>query len=177
MINQHALVEMAADIAAAYVSAHDLAADKVPDLIRAIYAALETAANGKPAAAPLEPAVPIKKSITYEAIICLEDGKPFRSLKRHLRTKYNLTPEQYRAKWGLPADYPMVAPAYAAARSKLAKAMGLGSRRNGQAAAANGANGANGGGKVVKTTKLPKLPKPQKSIKPRKPEPADGEDA
>jgi predicted transcriptional regulator len=82
--------------------------------------------------APVEalvPAVPVKKSITPDFIICLEDGKKFKSLKRHLRTKYDMTPDQYRAKWGLASDYPMVAPNYASARSELAKAMGLGAQR------------------------------------------------
>jgi predicted transcriptional regulator len=77
----------------------------------------------------LKPAVPVKKSITPEYIVCLEDGKKFKSLKRHLRTQYNITPEQYREKWGLAADYPMVAPSYAAARSQLARQMGLGQQR------------------------------------------------
>jgi len=78
---------------------------------------------------PLKPAVSVKKSITPEYIVCLEDGKKFKSLKRHLRTQYNMTPEQYREKWGLGPDYPMVAPNYAAARSQLAKQMGLGQQR------------------------------------------------
>ena len=78
---------------------------------------------------PLKPAVPVKRSITAEHIVCLEDGKKFKSLKRHLRTQYDMTPEQYREKWGLPPDYPMVAPNYAAARSQLAKEMGLGQQR------------------------------------------------
>ena len=129
MINTIALVEMAADIVAAYVSANDVAADKVPDLIRTVYSALEASSAAQPVQAPLEPAVPIKKSITPDFIVCLEDGKRFRSLKRHLRTKFNLTPDEYRARWGLPADYPMVAPSYAEARSKLAIDMGLGVRR------------------------------------------------
>ena len=81
------------------------------------------------AAEPLKPAVPIKRSVTPEYIVCLEDGKQFKSLKRHLRTQYRMTPDQYRAKWNLPADYPMVAPNYAAARSQLAKQMGLGQQR------------------------------------------------
>jgi predicted transcriptional regulator len=82
-------------------------------------------------AEPQTPAVSVKKSITPDYVICLEDGKKFKSLKRHLRTAYDMTPEQYREKWGLPADYPMVAPAYAAARSELAKKMGLGQQRKG----------------------------------------------
>ena len=82
-----------------------------------------------PEAEPLVPAVPIRKSITPDAIICLEDGKAFKSLKRHLYTKYQMTPEDYRAKWGLPADYPMVAPNYSQTRSELAKTSGLGKKR------------------------------------------------
>ncbi|MFK8034343.1 MAG: MucR family transcriptional regulator, partial [Hyphomicrobiales bacterium] len=82
--------------------------------------------NNEPEAEPLTPAVSIRKSITAEYLICLEDGKKFKSLKRHLRTHYDLSPEEYRDKWGLPADYPMVAPSYARARSELAKKMGLG---------------------------------------------------
>ena len=82
--------------------------------------------------APLKPAVPVKKSLTAEYIVCLEDGKKFKSLKRHLRSKYNMTPEQYREKWNLPADYPMVAPNYAVTRSALAKKMGLGQTRTGK---------------------------------------------
>ena len=88
-----------------------------------------SAKTGDVAAEPLKPAVSVKKSITPEHIVCLEDGKKFKSLKRHLRTQYNMTPEQYREKWGLGADYPMVAPNYAAARSQLAKQMGLGQQR------------------------------------------------
>ncbi len=102
-------------------------------LIERINQALVGVATGKvvaqaPAAAP-EPAVPVKKSVTNEFIICLEDGRSFKSLKRHLRAKYNMSPDQYRAKWGLPSDYPMVAPNYAQARSDLAKAIGLGQPR------------------------------------------------
>jgi len=85
--------------------------------------------RGDTPAVPPKPAVSVKKSLTPEYIVCLEDGKKFKSLKRHLRAQYNLTPEQYREKWGLPADYPMVAPSYASARSRLAKQMGLGQQR------------------------------------------------
>src|ERR687894_322868 len=93
-----------------------------------VLTALQQSANGNAALEPepLEPAVPVKKSVTADAIVCLEDGKKFKSLKRHLRTTYAMTPEQYRAKWGLPADYPMVAPNYAKARSEMAKSFGLG---------------------------------------------------
>lgn len=122
------LLEMTADIVSAYVSNNTVSADTVPTLIAQIHAALsgvsEAPAEAEPE--PQEPAVPVRKSITPDFLICLEDGRKFKSLKRHLRTKYNLSPEEYRAKWGLPKDYPMVAPNYAKARSELAKQMGLG---------------------------------------------------
>jgi predicted transcriptional regulator len=121
------LIELTADIASAYVSNNTVAVNDLPGLIRNIHAAL-TGVGGpveKPAE-PQSPAVSIKKSLTDDYLICLEDGRKFKSLKRHLRTKYNMSPEEYRAKWGLPKTYPMVAPAYAAARSNLAKQMGLG---------------------------------------------------
>ena len=122
------LLEMTADIVSAYVSNNTVSADTVPTLIAQIHAALsgvsEAPAEAEPE--PQEPAVPVRKSITPDFLICLEDGRKFKSLKRHLRTKYNMSPEEYRAKWGLPKDYPMVAPNYAKARSDLAKQMGLG---------------------------------------------------
>jgi predicted transcriptional regulator len=121
------LIELTADIASAYVSNNTVAAGDLPSVIQSIFKAL-TAVDG-PVEAPEQPktpAVPIKKSLTDDYLICLEDGRKFKSLKRHLRTKYNMSPEDYRAKWGLPKTYPMVAPAYAAARSQLAKQMGLG---------------------------------------------------
>lgn len=125
---------MAADIVSAYVSANTVAAQDLPALIRTVHAALREVAGSKPghAESSPEPAVSIKKSITPDYIICLEDGKKFKSLKRHLRTRYAMTPEQYRAKWGLPHDYPMVAPNYAKERSTLAKRMGLGQRTQGE---------------------------------------------
>jgi predicted transcriptional regulator len=128
------LVELTAEIVSAYVSNNTVSASDVPSLIGDIHSALSRAANGS--VAPVEreelrPAINVKKSVTPEYIICLEDGKKFKSLKRHLRTHYNLSPEEYREKWGLPHDYPMVAPNYAAARSALAKKMGLGTRREG----------------------------------------------
>jgi len=106
-------------------------ATDLPGLIHNVFDALKKASGsgGAPAKEELRPAVPIKKSVTSDYIICLEDGKKFKSLKRHLRTHYDLSPEEYRDKWGLPHDYPMVAPNYAAARSDLAKRMGLGQRR------------------------------------------------
>jgi predicted transcriptional regulator len=121
------VIELTSDIVAAFVSNNSVQAADLPDLIRSVHNALGAVLDPTPEPeSRKEPAVPVKKSITPEAIICLEDGRKFKSLKRHLRTAYDMTPEQYRAKWGLPRDYPMVAPAYAAARSKLAKQMGLG---------------------------------------------------
>jgi predicted transcriptional regulator len=123
------IIEMTADIVSSFAANNNLAVNDLPNLIKAVHDALAGAGvNGaiEPEKAKLAPAVSVKKSITPDAIICLEDGRKFKSLKRHLRTKYNLSPEEYRAKWGLPKDYPMVAPSYAAARSELAKSMGLG---------------------------------------------------
>jgi len=121
------LIELTADIASAYVGNNVVAASDLPGLIQNIFGALTgVGAPVEKLVEPQTPAVSIKKSITDDHLICLEDGRKFKSLKRHLRTKYNLSPEDYRAKWGLPKSYPMVAPAYAAARSNLAKQMGLG---------------------------------------------------
>jgi predicted transcriptional regulator len=122
-------VEMTADIVSAYVSNSSVALADLPALISQVHRALAdiaTGAQAQEAAPPATPAVPVKKSITPDYLICLEDGRKFKSLKRHLRTKYDMSPDQYRAKWGLAKDYPMVAPNYAAARSNLAKQMGLG---------------------------------------------------
>ncbi|MCJ8143792.1 MucR family transcriptional regulator [Ancylobacter sp. A5.8] len=124
-------IELAADIVSAYVSNNAVSANDLPALITDVHLALQRVGRGEVevVAEPLKPAVPVKKSVMPEFIVCLEDGKKFKSLKRHLRTQYDMTPEQYREKWGLPADYPMVAPNYAAARSALAKQMGLGQQR------------------------------------------------
>jgi predicted transcriptional regulator len=133
MDQQKDLVGMAAKIVSAYVSANTIASQDLPSLIRTVYSALQDISD-TPAQAPEttpEPAVAVKKSITPDFIICLEDGKKFKSLKRHLRTRYSMTPDEYRAKWGLPHDYPMVAPNYAKERSTLAKRMGLGTSRKG----------------------------------------------
>src|SRR5215218_5835468 len=124
-------IELAADIVSAYVSNNSVSSGDLPNLINDVHSALMKVAAGNieiPVEAP-KPAVPVKRSVTPDYIVCLEDGKKFKSLKRHLRTQYDMTPEQYRDKWGLPADYPMVAPNYAAARSALAKKMGLGQQR------------------------------------------------
>ncbi len=128
---QSGLIELTADIVSAYVSNNTVSASDVPSLIGEVFSALSRVGTGVVVAPsePAKPAVNPKKSITPDYLICLEDGKKFKSLKRHLRTMYNLSPEQYREKWGLPADYPMVAPNYAEARSRLAKEMGLGQKR------------------------------------------------
>ncbi|MGX9982746.1 MucR family transcriptional regulator [Methylobacterium fujisawaense] len=121
---------LSVDIVSAFVSNNPVPAPELPGLIAAIHATLH--GLGEPAITPMEelrPAVPVRRSVQPDFIVCLEDGKKFKSLKRHLRTHYNLTPEEYRTKWGLPPDYPMVAPNYAAARSSLAKSMGLGHQR------------------------------------------------
>jgi len=121
-------IELTAEIVSAYVSNNTVAAGDIPGLINQVHAALSRVSGGssEAPAEPLKPAVSVKKSIAPDYIVCLEDGKKFKSLKRHLRTHYNLSPEEYREKWGLPADYPMVAPNYSATRSKLAKDNGLG---------------------------------------------------
>jgi predicted transcriptional regulator len=128
MDDKSEIIEMTADIVSAYVGNNSVSANDLPSLIQSVHRALAsvTGAAEPVEAAPKEPAVSIKKSITPDFLICLEDGRKFKSLKRHLRTKYNLSPEEYRAKWGLAKDYPMVAPSYAQARSNLAKQMGLG---------------------------------------------------
>jgi predicted transcriptional regulator len=125
------LVELAADIVSAYVSNNTIATGDLPGLIGAVRQALvdATASNGEAPAEEPKPAVPIRKSVTPDYIVCLEDGKKFKSLKRHIKTHYGLSPEAYRDKWGLPRDYPMVAPNYAAARSALARKMGLRQKR------------------------------------------------
>lgn len=122
------IIEMTADIVSAYVGNNTVAAQDLSTLIQSVHGALAGAnAAPDPVEAPVkEPAIPVKRSVTAEYIVCLEDGRKFKSLKRHLRTKYNMSPEDYRAKWSLPKDYPMVAPNYAKARSDLAKQMGLG---------------------------------------------------
>lgn len=122
------LVQLTADIVSAYVSNNAVEAGALSKLIEDVHAALvrAPAAASEPEQKPLVPAVPIKKSVTPDYIVSLEDGRKFKSLKRHLQGTYGMTPDEYRAKWGLPRDYPMVAPNYAKARSELAKSMGLG---------------------------------------------------
>src|SRR5262249_42218647 len=124
-------IKLTAEIVSAYVSNNSVSASELPGLINQVHSALTrvSTGHGEAPSEPLKPAISVKRSITPDYIVCLEDGKKFKSLKRHLRTQYNMTPEAYREKWDLPADYPMVAPNYAAARSQLAKQMGLGQQR------------------------------------------------
>jgi predicted transcriptional regulator len=124
-------IELTAQIVSAYVGNNSVPSAEIANLISQVYAALKRVSGEQTvlSAEPVKPAVPVKRSLNADYIVCLEDGKKFKSLKRHLRTRYNMTPEQYREKWSLPADYPMVAPNYAVARSQLAKQMGLGQQR------------------------------------------------
>ncbi|MER8541359.1 MucR family transcriptional regulator [Mesorhizobium sp. M0047] len=133
----NAFVELTAEIVSAYVSNNPVPMGELPSVIDHVYRSLHSLPSGaqsQPEAEPLKPAVPIRKSVTPDFIISLEDGKKFKSLKRHLATSYGMTPADYRAKWGLPSDYPMVAPNYAATRSSLAKKAGLGRKPPQQAA-------------------------------------------
>ena len=125
------LIDLTADIVSAYVSNNTISPQDLTGLIAEVHWALTKTVEvePEPEPEPIKPAVSIKRSVTPEYIICLEDGKKFKSLKRHLRTHYNMSPEEYREKWGLPVDYPMVAPSYAKERSLLAKKMGLGQQR------------------------------------------------
>ena len=123
------LLELTADIVAAHVSNNPVAIADLPTLISQVYSTLSNMGQVvEPEPEKPMPAVPVKKSVTPEYLICLEDGKHLKMLKRHLKTAYDMTPDEYREKWGLPADYPMVAPNYARQRSKLAKQIGLGTR-------------------------------------------------
>lgn len=136
-------IEIASDIVAAYVSNNSVPAAELPQLISTVHSSLASIASGGAPQAKMEeqnrtPAVNPKKSVTDDYIVCLNDGKQFKSLKRHLRATYNLSPEEYRAMWGLAPDYPMVAPNYSKARSELAKNMGLGSGRRADAATSRG---------------------------------------
>lgn len=126
-----ARLQMVADIVTAYVSHNPVPAAGLPDIIRTVHQSLDNLLDSEGAGESVaqKPAVPIKKSVTDDYIVCLEDGKHLKMLKRYLRSRYGLSPEEYRAKWGLPADYPMVAPNYAARRSQFAKAIGLGRSR------------------------------------------------
>ena len=131
MKDRQELIEMTAEVVSAYVSANQIDHQDLPALIETVFGALKSVSSAVDGAVEpdLAPAVPVKKSVTPDYLICLEDGKKFKSLKRHLRTRYDMSPEDYRSKWNLPHDYPMVAPNYAKARSDLAKKMGLGTAR------------------------------------------------
>ena len=146
------LAELVADIVSAYVSNNSVPVGELPGLISQVHGALHQTRSGAaaPSEEPQKPAVPVRRSINPDHIVCLEDGKKFKSLKRHLRTDHDMTPQEYRAKWGLSPDYPMVAPNYAQARSDLAKKMGLGQARRsggGAEAAAKPAGRRGGGGR------------------------------
>jgi predicted transcriptional regulator len=134
------LSELTADIVSAYVSNNNVRPEELASLINDVHAALQKAPSNKaqPAPEPQQPAVPIKKSVTPDYIISLENGQKFKSLKRHLMNSYGMTPNEYRAKWGLSSDYPMVAPNYAKSRSELAKSMGLGRKAKAEATPARG---------------------------------------
>jgi predicted transcriptional regulator len=139
MVRENAMVETAAqpdveivvEIVSAYVSNNAVPVEALPDVIASVAAAVGRLTKDITAveAKPLKPAVPVKESLTADYVVCLEDGKKFKSIKRHLASRHGMTPDEYRAKWKLPADYPMVAPSYTAARSRLAKKMGLGRKR------------------------------------------------
>ena len=151
--SDHDLLRMTADVVTAYVGNNTVAPTDLAEVIRTVHASLREAQAGTASvAAPPKPAVPIKKSITPDYLICLEDGRELKMLKRHLRTTYNMTPDEYRAKWNLEPDYPMVAPNYAKRRSEFAKQIGLGQKRRraeapaGDTASAEGGASSTGGG-------------------------------
>ncbi len=130
MDNKNALIDMTAEIVSAYVGNNEITAAELPGLIQQVYISLADVSQGVIVSEnePLKPAIAVKRSVSNDYIVCLEDGKKFKSLKRHLRAHYDMSPDEYRTKWGLPKDYPMVAPNYAQARSNLAKQMGLGQK-------------------------------------------------
>ncbi len=127
--SQDGVIELATEIVSAYVGNNPVQSSELPEIIKSVHESLTRLHVGEVGAADQKPAVSIRKSITDDYLICLEDGKKFKSLKRHLRAKYGMSPEEYREKWNLPFDYPMVAPSYARQRSDLAKRMGLGQGR------------------------------------------------
>ena len=130
MDNKNALIDMTAEIVSAYVGNNEITAAELPSLIQQVYVSLADVSQGVVVNEnePLKPAIAVKRSVSSDYIVCLEDGKKFKSLKRHLRAHYDMSPDEYRVKWRLPKDYPMVAPNYAQARSALAKQMGLGQK-------------------------------------------------
>ena len=126
--NQIKMLELTTEIVVAHVSNNTLPVNDLPQLIQEVYKTLANVGNSQLSVERLQPAISVKKSISPDYIVCLEDGKKLKMLKRHLKTAYNMTPEEYREKWGLPRDYPMVAPNYAKHRSSLAKKIGLGTK-------------------------------------------------
>ncbi len=130
MDDKNTLIDMTTEIVSAYVGKNEISASELPALIQQVYNSLSDVSQGVfvTETEPRKPAISIKRSVTQDYIVCLEDGKKFKSLKRHLRAHYDMSPDEYRAKWALPKDYPMVAPNYAQARSNLAKQMGLGQK-------------------------------------------------
>ena len=156
-------IELTASIVSAYVSNNSVPASDLPALISQVHAALTRVLSGYGDAprAPPKAAIPVKKSISPEYIVCLEDGKKFKSLKRHLRAQYNMTPEQYREKWGLPPDYPMVAESYAEMRRGLAKKIGLGRKPSAKSAAVKPAATKTAAVKPVTAKASPKPAKPK----------------
>ncbi len=130
--NDSDVLGLTAQIVSAHVSNNSVSSDTLPALIQDIYRTLAAIGRGEPVVEKQQPAVPVKKSVFADHIVCLEDGKKLKMLKRHLKTAYNMTPDQYRDKWGLPPDYPMVAPNYAKHRSSLAKKIGLGTKPRGR---------------------------------------------
>ncbi len=134
-ISDEDMLRMTADVVSAYVGNNALAPQQIPDVIKTVYGSLTNLSEERKLHEAPKPAVPVRRSVTPEYIICLEDGKKLKMLKRHLRTNYDMSPEEYRAKWSLPADYPMVAPNYARQRSEFAKRIGLGRRTSGSPAA------------------------------------------
>lgn len=125
-VSRNELIELTAKIVSAYVGNNPVQSGDLPDLIQSVHGSLDDLGKVSNVRVELKPAVPVRKSVTDDYLICLEDGEKFKSLRRHLRSKYDMSPEEYREKWGLPYDYPMVAPSYARQRSQLAKKMGLG---------------------------------------------------
>ena len=130
-ISEEGMLRMTTDVVSAYVGNNATAAAQIPDLIKTVHNSLNALGEARAAEAAPKPAVPVRRSVTPEYLVCLEDGKKLKMLKRHLRTTYDMSPEEYRQKWGLPADYPMVAPNYAKQRSEFAKKIGLGRRGRG----------------------------------------------
>lgn len=130
-ISDEDMLRMTTEVVSAYVGNNSMPLAHVPEVIKTVHASLMALQGASATREAPRPAVPVRRSVTPDYIVCLEDGKKLKMLKRHLRTTYSMTPEEYRSKWGLPADYPMVAPNYAAQRSEFAKRIGLGRRSGG----------------------------------------------